>query len=144
MIFPSTRSKFVCSLELLIFQGVAHTQINLLIGFHQIALKWNGSLTKLIQSTWIGFKQCNLVNCINMQRKLSKACVSCSDMQGYEIIFSPQSETEEVVPFSLDDTFNYNNVVLSHKYPVKLSNCGSSWLVSAHTWIEFGSNVTAP
>ncbi|XP_060770985.1 intraflagellar transport-associated protein [Neoarius graeffei] len=37
-----------------------------------------------------------------------------------------QSETEEVVPFSLDDTFNYNNVVLSHKYPVKLSNCGSS------------------
>ncbi|XP_058264767.1 intraflagellar transport-associated protein [Hemibagrus wyckioides] len=35
-----------------------------------------------------------------------------------------QSETEEVVPFSLDDTFDYDNVALSHKYPVKSSNCG--------------------
>ncbi|XP_026775303.3 intraflagellar transport-associated protein [Pangasianodon hypophthalmus] len=37
-----------------------------------------------------------------------------------------QSETEEVVPFSLDDTFDYDNVALSHKYPVISSNCGSS------------------
>ncbi|KAK2834389.1 hypothetical protein Q7C36_015090 [Tachysurus vachellii] len=37
-----------------------------------------------------------------------------------------QTESEEVVPFSLDDTFDYDNVTLSHKYPVKSSNCGSS------------------
>ncbi|XP_017341607.1 intraflagellar transport-associated protein isoform X6 [Ictalurus punctatus] len=51
---------------------------------------------------------------------------SNTDSQSCDISFSPQSETEEVVPFSLDDTFDYDNVALSHKYPVKSSNCGSS------------------
>ncbi|KAI5626926.1 hypothetical protein C0J50_13424 [Silurus asotus] len=37
-----------------------------------------------------------------------------------------QSETEDAVPFSLDDTFDYDNVALSHKYPVKSSTGGSS------------------
>ncbi|KAF4081249.1 hypothetical protein AMELA_G00159400 [Ameiurus melas] len=37
-----------------------------------------------------------------------------------------QSQTEEVVSFSLHDTFDYDNVALSHKYPIKSSNCGSS------------------
>ncbi|XP_046715320.1 intraflagellar transport-associated protein isoform X5 [Silurus meridionalis] len=37
-----------------------------------------------------------------------------------------QSESEDAVPFSLDDTFDYDNVALSHKYPVKSSTGGSS------------------
>ncbi|XP_036431798.1 intraflagellar transport-associated protein isoform X2 [Colossoma macropomum] len=37
-----------------------------------------------------------------------------------------QSETEEVLPFSLDDTFDYDNVVLSHKHPTQHSTSGSS------------------
>ncbi|XP_017555480.2 intraflagellar transport-associated protein [Pygocentrus nattereri] len=37
-----------------------------------------------------------------------------------------QSETEEVVPFSLDDTFDYDNVVLSHKHPTQHIMSGSS------------------
>ncbi|KAL6474170.1 hypothetical protein MHYP_G00177310 [Metynnis hypsauchen] len=37
-----------------------------------------------------------------------------------------QSETEEVVPFSLDDTFDYDNVVLSHKHPTQHITSGSS------------------
>ncbi|XP_066526101.1 uncharacterized protein iftap isoform X2 [Hoplias malabaricus] len=35
-------------------------------------------------------------------------------------------ETEEAVPFSLDDTFDYDNVVLSHKHPIQFSKSGSS------------------
>ncbi|XP_066526103.1 uncharacterized protein iftap isoform X4 [Hoplias malabaricus] len=37
-----------------------------------------------------------------------------------------QKETEEAVPFSLDDTFDYDNVVLSHKHPIQFSKSGSS------------------
>ncbi|XP_062857692.1 intraflagellar transport-associated protein [Trichomycterus rosablanca] len=37
-----------------------------------------------------------------------------------------QSESEEVLPFSLDDSFDYDNVVLSHKHPIKHCSSGSS------------------
>ncbi|KAL7858318.1 hypothetical protein AOLI_G00184200 [Acnodon oligacanthus] len=37
-----------------------------------------------------------------------------------------QSETEEVVPFSLDDTFDYDSAVLSHKHPTQHITSASS------------------
>lgn len=36
-----------------------------------------------------------------------------------------QNQTEEVVPFTLDDTFDYDSVVLSHKHPIQNSLCGT-------------------